>query len=105
MAICEVCTQEMTTADSCLEWQARIGGRPWAVLRYGDEKVPEPFADDWDDDWDDGSDSAWTQRCGDCHVVLGGHHHPGCDMARCPRCQRQLISCGCWGGEVLVPQT
>ena len=125
MATCEVCAQEMTTADSCREWQARIAGKPWTVLRYGDEPVPEPFEDDWDSPWEDsgwedgspfalGSGLAprapaepepWPDRCGDCHVALGGHHHPGCDLARCPRCERQLISCGCWDGEVLVPQT
>jgi hypothetical protein len=35
-------------------------------------------------------------RCGDCGVQPGGYHHLGCDMMRCPRCRRQLISCGCW---------
>jgi hypothetical protein len=34
-------------------------------------------------------------RCHDCNIVHGGHHHPGCDVERCPRCSRQLISCGC----------
>lgn len=35
-------------------------------------------------------------RCGDCGVGSGGYHHLGCDLMRCPRCGRQLISCGCW---------
>ena len=34
-------------------------------------------------------------RCGDCGVEPGGYHHLGCDLARCPRCARQLITCGC----------
>lgn len=125
MATCEVCTREMTTADSCLDWRARIAGRPWKVLRYGSEPLPEPPEDEWDPEWEDSpwEDGAafglgippretapvepdpWPARCGDCHVALGGHHHPGCDLARCPRCGRQLISCGCWDGQVLVPQT
>jgi hypothetical protein len=37
-----------------------------------------------------------TARCGDCGVRPGGYHHLGCDLMRCPRCRRQLISCGCW---------
>ena len=34
-------------------------------------------------------------RCGDCGVIRGGSHHPGCDLQRCPACGRQLMSCGC----------
>lgn len=25
----------------------------------------------------------------------GAHNHPGCDAEKCPRCQGQLIACGC----------
>lgn len=25
-------------------------------------------------------------RCHDCRVKIGGLHHPGCDMERCPVC-------------------
>ena len=34
-------------------------------------------------------------RCHDCNIVHGGKHHPGCDVELCPRCDGQLISCGC----------
>lgn len=34
-------------------------------------------------------------RCHDCRIKHGNYHHPGCDVERCPRCQGQLISCGC----------
>jgi hypothetical protein len=36
------------------------------------------------------------RTCGDCGTPPGGLHHPGCDLEMCPRCRRQLISCGCW---------
>ena len=35
------------------------------------------------------------QRCHDCGISRNGFHHPGCDMERCPKCEGQLISCGC----------
>ncbi len=38
-------------------------------------------------------------QCVDCNVTNGGKHHPGCDMERCPKCNGQLISCGCLDEE------
>ena len=38
-----------------------------------------------------------NKRCHDCGIVnkAGNVHHWGCDMERCPKCGKQLISCGC----------
>lgn len=38
-------------------------------------------------------------RCHDCGCPIGGTHHPNCDMERCPKCEGQLISCGCLDEE------
>lgn len=47
-----------------------------------------------------GREPGWTlprpdTRCADCGVAVGGLHHLGCDIARCPTRYRQLLSCGC----------
>jgi hypothetical protein len=54
---------------------------PFARVRYGEEE----------DDWGAGE----GRDCHDCAVKPGGLHHAGCDVERCPRCHRQLITCDC----------
>ena len=34
-------------------------------------------------------------RCGDCQVLEGELHLPGCDAERCPSCGGQRITCEC----------
>jgi hypothetical protein len=76
MAICMDCDQEMTGAASCTVETLHHGGATYPVVRHRGKR-----------------------RCGDCGVLPRGAHHLGCDAARCPRCRRQLLSCGCWFDE------
>lgn len=64
----------MTTAASCTVTTLHMGALPFPMARHR---------------------RSGDGRCGDCGVEPGGYHHLGCDVARCPRCARQLITCGC----------
>lgn len=79
MAICDWCNQEMLEANDCTANR---------TVEYpdGTELPAIPYDPDYGDE---------NKRCHDCGVKRGGYHHPGCDMERCPKCQGQLISCGC----------
>lgn len=81
MAICAWCDQEMSTAPSCTTTTFHRDGSPLTLAPYRSPRRA--------------SRAELTDRCGDCGVVDGGSHHPGCDMARCPVCRGQLMSCGC----------
>lgn len=79
MATCKTCGQEMRTAASCTQ----------EVIEYADGVTLPRLR------W--GADRG--ERCGDCGVEPGGFHHLNCDQEVCPRCKRQLISCGCLDGN------
>jgi hypothetical protein len=79
MAICLDCDREMLTAPSCVVSTLHLGSEPFPLTPYAR----------------DGTSAPGGGRCGDCGVEPGGFHHLGCDLQRCPRCQRQLLSCGC----------
>ena len=81
MAICSHCGGEMTDGISCLTDPVVIDGKPYAPVRWGQELRPRHRYE--------------PEECRDCGTPLGGVHHPGCCMERCPACHGQAIGCGC----------
>lgn len=78
MTECPFCDREMRTAEGCIE----------ATLVYEDgTEEPAPHHDV------EGSPytQSPTDRCHDCGAEPGGVHHPGCDWARDPRSDGQLL--------------
>lgn len=88
MAICQDCKREMLTAASCTVSTLHLHGAVFSLPAYGRDGTAAPRGG----------------RCGDCGATPGGFHHLGCDMQRCPRCRRQLISCGCPFDELGGPE-
>ena len=86
---CDYCQLEMTAGVSCtLASYDDIKGGPHARIPYGSPREVELF-------WL--SPDGLPANCGDCKTPLGGFHHPGCDVERCPACGLQAISCDCTG--------
>ena len=80
MAVCSYCKKEMSgdkAADTC-SWNTKVeypDGTTLGSSLYCFNEL--------------------SGRCHDCNIKHGGKHHPGCDAERCPKCDGQLISCGC----------
>jgi hypothetical protein len=95
MAVCRDCEQEMTDphGSSCTYTRLRFANGEIRVrVGYSTRR---------------GRGDGWARnvhhRCHDCGVMPGGVHHFGCDVERCPRCGRQLISCGCPDEDSPIP--
>ena len=79
--ICPDCGKKMDSVSTCIAGSAVYYGRRGALPAI-------PF------------DPAHLSlqrgsRCPDCGVEAGGYHHAFCDVAICPMCGGQLLSCSC----------
>lgn len=81
MTICGWCNKHMGGKISSCDENVKVdfGTSVMDPIKYGDETRAK-FE---------------NERCHDCKVTKGGIHHPGCDVEECPKCHKQLISCGC----------
>ena len=83
MVVCKYCNGEMGVAIGCIPLPVVFKDTQKQIkrLRYG---------------VDDEQDQAFhSERCPDCGCKVGGYHHVGCDIEKCPRCEGQFISCEC----------
>ena len=85
MAMCPQCEGEMMEEISCLSEPIPIGGDFFEPIRWGDEKKRSRWVIDF--------------PCRDCRTPVGGVHHPGCCMERCPACLGQALGCPCFGTD------
>jgi hypothetical protein len=72
----------MTEGISCLSDPIIIGGKAYSPIRFGQERRPRHRFE--------------PEECRDCGTPLGGVHHPGCCIERCPACHGQALGCPCF---------
>lgn len=84
MATCDWCEKDMSGADPADSCEKNI------VVKYPDGTELPSSTYHFEEP---------SGRCHDCGIKHGGFHHPGCDVERCPKCDGQLISCGCLDEE------
>jgi hypothetical protein len=85
MSICQQCEGEMMDEISCLSDPITIGSESFEPIRWGSERQRSRWVIDF--------------PCRDCHTPLGGVHHPGCCVERCPACLGQALGCPCFGTD------
>jgi hypothetical protein len=83
MAMCPQCEGEMMDEISCLSDPIPVGGDFFEPIRWGDERRSSRWVIDF--------------PCRDCRTPIGGVHHPGCCVERCPACLGQALGCPCFG--------
>jgi hypothetical protein len=83
MAKCPQCEGEMMDEISCLSDPIPVGGGFFDPIRWGDESESSRWVIDF--------------PCRDCRTPIGGVHHPGCCVERCPACLGQAFGCPCFG--------
>ena len=84
---CAGCKQPIGTTDGCTDTMY-----PYVIDGSVRWLKPLPFGnllEDW------GSPEPADARCHDCGVAVGHVHHWGCDWAKCPNCEMQLLGCAC----------
>jgi hypothetical protein len=81
MAICPQCEGEMMDEISCLSDPISICGDFFEPIRWGNERKRSRWVIDF--------------PCRDCRTPVGGVHHPGCCVERCPSCLGQALGCPC----------
>ena len=79
--ICTYCKRDITKSDGCDIYPVICHGVEYEQIKVGDEN-----------DYYENQPGA---VCEDCKATYGNYHHPGCDLERCPVCERQLLTCGC----------
>lgn len=71
MGDCGLCGREQNTADGCVEHEV--------VFADGERMKAREHR------------GGYEEVCPDCGASPGNYHHPGCDWAKCPRCNEQLL--------------
>jgi hypothetical protein len=85
MAICPQCEGEMMDEISCLSDPITIGSGSFEPIRWGNERKRSRWIIDF--------------PCRDCRTPVGGVHHPGCCVERCPSCLGQALACPCFATD------
>jgi hypothetical protein len=82
MSICGQCGGEMMEAISCKPDSITIDGMDYEPIRWGEERRSKRWP--------------LPEICSDCATPVGGVHHPGCCVERCPACLGQALGCPCF---------